>query len=317
MSGLVDITSLAFDLTEQLKPLDDWLPPSLFQKAVSGTLKQAVERLDNVRLAAVNQLIRLIKLRTPDLLDGNRWSITGRTVLQKELIDEVDEMKTWADGAWLFPKLVQLLEEPVYMVDMLQGFILSIGSRGEGVAQPASVSLVRYANDVPVPEAGNLVQAILKTGQTNFTSNNIFIPVLQTLAEMTEGGVTRKLAASGSVVLVENILSLASRNADKIKSVPRLNDSAKIVIGLLAIPSVADKAVDKLPVYLKHGYPKVRSTTAENLYLALQGMDIEFEDEVEDALLQTTWTDDLAELQAPVDQITAGLRSGLSKASIE
>lgn len=100
---------------------------------------------------------------------------------------------------------------------------------------------------------------------------------------------------------------------DKIKSVPRLNDSAKIVIGLLSISPVAHKAVEALPSFLKHRFPKVRSTTAEALYLALQGMDAEFDDEVEEALLQTTWTGNEADLQGPIDQVVNGLRLGLDE----
>ncbi|KAG9042693.1 hypothetical protein FS837_010494 [Tulasnella sp. UAMH 9824] len=313
--GLVDIALLSFDLTEKLQPLEEWMPPTLFEKAISGTLKQAAERLDNVRLVAIEQIIRLVKSTTPGAANYERWTIKGRDILHQELIDGADEMKTWADGSWLFPKLVRLLGEPAYMNDILLGFVLSIGSRGEGVTQPASSTFVRYTNALPLSDMEILVRGILKIGQTNSASNNVFIPVLQTFDVLIEGGTIRTLAASGSVDLVEKILSLASRNVDKIKSVPRLNDSAKIVIGLLSISSIAHKAVDALPPFLKHRFPKIRSATAEALYLALQGMDVEFDDEVEEALLQTTWTGNEADLQGPIDQVVNGLRLGLDDVS--
>ncbi|KAG8980354.1 hypothetical protein FRC05_005985 [Tulasnella sp. 425] len=310
--GLVDIALLCFDLSDRLQPLEDWMPPSLFEKAISGTLKQAAERLDNVRLVAIENIIRLVRRETPNTTNSERWAIKGREILQEELIDGADEMKTWADGSWLFPKLVRLLAEPAYRDDILLGFVLSIGSRGEGVTQPASSSLVHYMNTLPPAEVKTLASSILKIGQTNSVSNNIFIPVLQTFDVLIEGGLIEKLASSGSVDVVENILSLASRNVDKIKSVPRLNEAAKIVIGLLSVPPVAHKAADGLPSFLKHRFPKVRSTAAEALYLALQGMDVEFDDDVEDALLQTTWTGNEADLQAPIDQVLLGLHSGLN-----
>ncbi|KAG8907372.1 hypothetical protein FRC00_011914, partial [Tulasnella sp. 408] len=59
----------------------------------------------------------------------------------------------------------------------------------------------------------------------------------------------------------------------------------------------------------------IRSATAEALYLALQGMDAEFDDEVEEALLQTTWTGNEADLQGPIDQVVNGLRLGLDDVS--
>lgn len=85
--GLVDITLLSFDLTEKLQPLEEWMPPTLFDKAVSGTLKQAAERLDNVRLVAIEQIIRLIKSTNPGAGKHERWTIKGRDILQQELVD--------------------------------------------------------------------------------------------------------------------------------------------------------------------------------------------------------------------------------------
>lgn len=64
-------------------------------------------------------------------------------------IDSADEMKTWADGSWLFPKLVRLLGEPAYMDDILLGFVLSIGSRGEGVVSKRCGCLFQQCSSWP------------------------------------------------------------------------------------------------------------------------------------------------------------------------
>lgn len=85
--GLVDIALLCFDLSDRLQPLEDWMPPSLFEKAISGTLKQAAERLDNVRLVAIENIIRLVRRETPNTTNSERWAIKGREILQEELID--------------------------------------------------------------------------------------------------------------------------------------------------------------------------------------------------------------------------------------
>lgn len=48
-------------------------------------------------------------------------------------------------------------------------------------------------------------------------------------------------------------------------------------------------AIDKLPLFLGHKLPKVRSSTAEALYMVLQGSDLDVDESVEELLLQTTW----------------------------
>ena len=58
---------------------------------------------------------------------------------------------------------------------------------------------------------------------------------------------------------------------------------------MIGLPPVAVETTSKLPSFLGHRLPKVRTTAAEALYLSLQGVDIEVNDEVEDLLLQTTW----------------------------
>lgn len=54
-------------------------------------------------------------------------------------------------------------------------------------------------NTLPPAEVKTLASSILKIGQTNSVSNNIFIPVLQTFDVLIEGGLIEKLASSGSV----------------------------------------------------------------------------------------------------------------------
>lgn len=84
--GIVDIVILLFDLAKNLHPLDAWLPPTVLQTAIAGILRQAAERLDNVRLVATEQLIRLIQRGPPNIPKGSQWDIPGNQILHLELI---------------------------------------------------------------------------------------------------------------------------------------------------------------------------------------------------------------------------------------
>lgn len=76
----------------------------------------------------------------------------------------------------------------------------------------------------------------------------------------------------------------------------------------LPFPSVRGAALDALPMFLAHRFPRVRhprlrrrradpwpqtrAMTAEHLYLTLSAIEDEMEPDLEDVLLETSWTDE-------------------------
>jgi hypothetical protein len=62
-----------------LKAPEQWIPPSVVQSAVSGILKQSAERLDNVRLVAVETLLELSSAKLP-----KEWSLNKIPVLDRD-----------------------------------------------------------------------------------------------------------------------------------------------------------------------------------------------------------------------------------------
>jgi tubulin-specific chaperone D len=63
--------------------LDDVLPPNVYHTAIGGILKQGLERLDNVRQTAGEQLLRLLKLPLPEAATGpERWGFEGRSIIE-------------------------------------------------------------------------------------------------------------------------------------------------------------------------------------------------------------------------------------------
>lgn len=68
------------------------------------------------------------------------------------------------------------------------------------------------------------------------------------------------------------------------------------------IPAVQAKAIDSLELFLSHRFPRMRAITAEQLYLKLSEDDVE--PELEELLLETSWTDsDAAEQAGPVARL--------------
>jgi hypothetical protein len=70
------------------------------------------------------------------------------------------------------------------------------------------------------------------------------------------------------------------------------------------MPACHEKVVEAIGSFLTHRFPRIRAVTAEQLYLKLSENDVD--PDLEDILLETSWTDDgLADEAA---RVTALLR---------
>ena len=150
VQGLTSCIEDLFSVAESVTDFADYLPVSSYQQAIAGILKQGVERLDNVRQEAGTCISRLSKL-TPVQRAELTWSLPSLSLLQ-ELIFGIDETPSsvvelskgervsWADGAWLFPRAIKLLDVPEYRIPLLTGLIFSLASRTESTVTEAALN---------------------------------------------------------------------------------------------------------------------------------------------------------------------------------
>ncbi|KAF8208916.1 TBCD protein [Mycena galopus ATCC 62051] len=285
---------------------DGYFPAAKYHGIVAGVLKQGVERLDNVRQDAGECFQALLRQALPDVRNGNRedWAPKGLPLLRELFASETEtEVIGWKDGARLFPKAVRLLDISAYRPSVLAGLVLSLGSKTESTQRPVGLSLVEYSKSLPLAgdvsaEAKlgyNLVALagdLLAHARSNFTSNAVVVPVLQTFNVLLEADALRRLTEdSKGETSLQDLLSVVSRNVARLKSIPRIHESMKIVVNMLAFPTLFKRCVASLPDFLAHAFPSVRSDASEYLYLVLQGTDIGREtDEVEEVLLETEWS---------------------------
>ncbi|KIJ54812.1 hypothetical protein M422DRAFT_24702 [Sphaerobolus stellatus SS14] len=315
--GLALTIIFLFDIAESKETttfnLAEWLPLDTYHEAIGGILKQGVERLDNVRKHAGEHFVDLLKRGGPKVENGSQWTMDG-----EELVKGVfnGEDIGWNDGQWLFPRAVQFLEIRTYRKSILNGLVLSVGSKTDGTQRPVSKHLTSYAESLPVESsAGKLTLIDLTKDLLDFakkapTQNQTVIPVLQTLDILLDGGVLDKLGddEAGRNVLQE-ILNISTRNVARLKNVQRIGCSMKIVNGLLPIRSISSQAVSAIPNFLLHAFPRIRSETAEHLYIVTQAKDLGFEtEEVENILLETDWSVSVADLQDRVTQLVTLMR---------
>ncbi|KAG6890812.1 hypothetical protein C0995_003245 [Termitomyces sp. Mi166 len=174
-----------------------YLPPSVVHSAISGILKQGVERLDNVRQEAGECFLRLFYTPLPEVQNAASWQLPGSPIL-KELFTS-DHSMGWNEASWLFPRAVRLLDIPEYRSSVLLGLVFSLGSKTESIYRPLAASLITYVKLLPVTnkERGydlhTLVEDLIARAKSNLASNAIVIPVLQTFNVLLEGDALTKI----------------------------------------------------------------------------------------------------------------------------
>ncbi|KAH7921320.1 ARM repeat-containing protein [Leucogyrophana mollusca] len=299
IQGLTSVIESLFAVAGDLPRFADYLPPARYHSAIARILRQGVERLDNVRQLSGECFLRLLGLPLPAVENRESWRIQGESVMKDLFLSEnLDADTNWGVGDWLFPKAVAMLEVEAYRRPVLTGIILSVGTRTGSTQRPASASLAEYAKKLPLAPSGNeysllgLTSDLLDLVKSQLTSNAIVVPVLQTFNLLLEADALEGLhTAQDGASQLEALITVSSKNISRLKNVQRIQEAMKIIVNLMAFPSVAKSCVPRLVDFLAHPFPKVRASTAEYLYLVLQSKDMGWEvDEADDILLETEWS---------------------------
>lgn len=92
-------------------------------------------------------------------------------------------------------------------------------------------------------------------------------------------------------------LALATRGVPTLKSIDRITAALRLVVAALDLPfpDVRISAATALTPFLGHRFPRIRAATAEAVYLALSEGEKadEMDPELEEALLETSWTQEV------------------------
>ncbi|KAH0832066.1 hypothetical protein J3R83DRAFT_12974 [Lanmaoa asiatica] len=318
--GLNSVIEDLFRISGSLPDFPSFLPPHRYHATIGRILQQGVERLDNVRQISGECFMRILKLQLPATEHAEKWRIKNSDLMKVLFFAESGNDNSWSDGGWLFPKAVKILQVPEYRRSLLSGLVLSVATRTGSTQRPASTSLASYTKTLPLTafsegdySLSEFASDLVGLAQSNPASNNIVIPVLQTFNMLFEEDVLVSLSESErGAACVEALLSISCKNVLRVKNIQRLQESMKIVVNLLTVPSVAKACLSKIVEFLTHPYPRVRSSTAEHLYIVLQSKDLgwEADEQAEEVLLETEWSSGDVD---KVKDVARGLVDALAK----
>ncbi|WVF65933.1 hypothetical protein IAT40_000671 [Kwoniella sp. CBS 6097] len=248
---------------------------------IGGTIKQGVEKLESVRGEAALALARIKE---------SGWTWEG----QNALIASVAQLEKggfrYIDPKDCFESAMTLLATR-FRSNLLAGLVHSVGSQVITLSDAAFQPLQAYLQDNSsiIPHA---LQGLLELLEGTYTSNRIFIPTLQTVYKLFSNDILEHIEASSQTdEMCIKILAISSKGLSSIKSIERITASMRIVIACLSTsPPVRSKAVDNLPTFLGHRFPRIRALASEEIYLALSStVEDELPEELEEALLETDW----------------------------
>jgi hypothetical protein len=82
LRAVASISEALFLRRNDISSFENYLPPNAWHNAIAGVLKQGVERLDNVRAVAGEQLMELIWSESVRKGAIDQWSIPGLEKLE-------------------------------------------------------------------------------------------------------------------------------------------------------------------------------------------------------------------------------------------
>lgn len=82
LRAVASISEALFLRQNDISPFEDYLSPHAWHNAIAGVLKQGVERLDNVRAVAGEQLMALIWSEAVRKGATDQWAIPGLEKLE-------------------------------------------------------------------------------------------------------------------------------------------------------------------------------------------------------------------------------------------
>ncbi|CAG8798261.1 11150_t:CDS:2, partial [Racocetra persica] len=310
MNGFSEICSLIARLDLNNPSCEPWLSDELSIKIFAKLLKQSVERIDKIRSCAGRVLLEFLYTK---ILSGDEvylFNLPARETLQNLL--PKDEEIHWTSPLELYPRMVKLLTLKEYRFDLLVGLVIAAGGINESLVRYSSSTLLDYANELPVtsPEDSSLslpelANELLNILRHNEKQDRIAIPLLEVLDLLFESGTLQKIDLD--LFSFADLFECVKKEISGTREIRKITACMRVLCGMTSLDgTVRNRSLYQLLSLLVHPFPKVRRSTADQLYLTLTGS-IEDESEemlkIEDILVNTDWDSPVPQLKELRNQL--------------
>lgn len=274
----------------------------VFPKLISLVAKQAVEKIDNIRVRAGKVFSTLLHNDSPEL-----YQFPERSSLLTIFTEDFVKTCNWRATAQMFPKFVELIKFPTYSYPILCGFIISGGSLSDKVMKDANGAVKNYihaSGAIGDQEVIRVGEILLQIFQNNLKVERITLPLLKFTSNLLQSNVLTALMTS-SPSFGTNLINLVKSEVVNSSRVEKLVAAVELFCELLqGPPEVVKNSLKRLTIYLCHSFPRVRVHASQKLYESLitYGDDcltvaVEDMEEIMTLLSETRWDTDVVELR--------------------
>jgi len=267
-------------------------------------LQQAAEKIDRTRNHAGNLIIDFL-YHSPAIP-----YIPKRNEIEK-IIPRCDTMD-WASPKSVFELLKDVLPLKEYQYSLLLGFIVSVGGLTESLVRSSSDNLIAFFMEYQesVEEMESVCSNILKIFNHYTTDARVIIPLFKMLDLLLSSGCFELYNTDDKCSsFPAELVTYMRKEIKGVGDANKLLASINVFCGLLQFPlEVRKPCLMQLSLFLCHKYPRIRVSTAEQLYTALitfeEGIipDVHYQD-ILSKLTEVPWADSLPKLRPIRNQI--------------
>uniref|UniRef100_A0A6I8SRF3 Tubulin-specific chaperone D n=1 Tax=Xenopus tropicalis TaxID=8364 RepID=A0A6I8SRF3_XENTR len=289
MASLQDVTLLVAQ-TEA-----DLLDPDFVQRMMCALSQQSAEKIDRYRAFAGSVFLNLLYFSDPPVPH-----VPHREELERIFPRTQAESLNWNAPSQAFPRITQLLGLATYRYYVLMGLTVSVGGLTESTVRYSAQGLFEYLraiqNDTEQMDAFSA--SLLQVFRDNQHIDRVSIPLLKMLDQMLANGCFDIYTQEENHPFASDLLSLCREEIKRSKDIQKLRSSIAVFCGLIQFPGdIRKKVLFQLLLLVCHPFPRIRKTTASEVYEMLLTYDDVVEpeilDEVMAVLSDSTWDADL------------------------
>jgi len=286
----------------------DWITDEMAAVSIGGLLKQAVERLDKVRLSGCQSLIKWVQAFP------NTMSSQSRERFSVVFTDFPDAF--WSSAIVYYSRMVRLLGVDEFRSAMWEGYVLSAGGAGESLVswprrawlpaidarklRAANRALTQFLDTLSTEELETIMDSLVTVVERKLQLDRVVVSAFEVIASLFSEGILARLEDTS--FRFASICTLAQKAIFKSRNVPKTLAVVKVFAGLANMEETRAKAVERLVAMLLHPFPRIRSAAADALYLVLSSEEMET-DEAEEVVMSTDWMVPTQDLKDPVAKL--------------
>ncbi|KAL1461073.1 hypothetical protein WDU94_013004 [Cyamophila willieti] len=229
-------------------------------KTMGALLKQAVERIDQLRAVAAEIFVVLLHHEPAIPHLAHRQELLS--IFNPEAISSL----TWTTEIDSFPLFSQVLACDTYTQPLLEGFIMSIGGITERLVKFSVKYFLAYLKTAPSSKLLDICTLILSLFKKYSSTDDLIIPMMLFLDKLLSSYVINNVLEESNFVFTEELFKLVKEELNGCRNLKKLKIGVEVYCQLLQFTSTRHDALIRLLLFLTHPFAFLRKHASLRLY---------------------------------------------------